>query len=256
MITIIVMPNHHKRYENGIEVSHDYVPRQIKLEYSEDGINVDITIFPTLTTKHAVLVKQTKDALYYKGGHTSTDALYEYVAHLRPDNTIGMFTLTRIDKGITIEYIEDLIMFTEKEQSVVLQCIWQLFKTSPSIEECEYVEKITQGWQSKENCKLHPILLHFIAADMTDQRYMNYKWIICAISEDPWESFNYVSSFPDEKKQYFKGLVLNIIDHYGDPNFKTRMAVTLFEHTDIAFDFRVVNPVYDDCDGTINYRLI
>ncbi|MBR1808192.1 MAG: hypothetical protein IJ776_02240 [Paludibacteraceae bacterium] len=57
----------HKRFENGKEVSHDFVPRRANFEYDFTGENVVISIIPTLSPKRARLVRQDGITLYYVG---------------------------------------------------------------------------------------------------------------------------------------------------------------------------------------------
>ncbi|MBE6232514.1 MAG: hypothetical protein E7117_09155 [Bacteroidales bacterium] len=92
----------HKRFERGIEVSHDCVPRRANFEYDWSGNNVVISIMPTLSAKRARLIRQDGFTLYYQG----EDPDYRFVLECWPDNgTIKRFSVFRDDIGVEIRYL-------------------------------------------------------------------------------------------------------------------------------------------------------
>jgi hypothetical protein len=96
--------NSHKRIEGGKVVSHDFVARRANLQYDFTGENVVITIIPTLSAKHARLVKQVGFTLYYIGD----DPDYRFEVECWPDNgTIKRLSVFRDDTGVEYQYISD-----------------------------------------------------------------------------------------------------------------------------------------------------
>ena len=94
----------HKRFERGVQVSFDHVPRQVNLDYDITGNNVVISIIPTLSPKHAHLVRQDFFTLYYIGD----DPDYRFEIECWPDNgTIKRLSVFRDDMGVEIQYISD-----------------------------------------------------------------------------------------------------------------------------------------------------
>jgi hypothetical protein len=94
----------HKRIQNGVVVSHDYVARRANFVYDPTGSVVDITIIPTLSTKRAYLIRQDGFTLYYRG----EDPDYRFELECWPDNgTIKRFSVFRDDTGIEYRYISD-----------------------------------------------------------------------------------------------------------------------------------------------------
>ena len=55
----------HKRFERGVQVSFDHVPRRANLDYDTTGNQVVISIIPTLSPKRAFLVRQEYFTLYF-----------------------------------------------------------------------------------------------------------------------------------------------------------------------------------------------
>lgn len=94
--------NSHKRIQNGVVVSHDYVDRCANLDYDVTGNNVVISIIPTLSPKHARLVKQVGFTLYYVG----LDSDFSFEIECWPDNgTIKRLSVIRHDKNLEIQYL-------------------------------------------------------------------------------------------------------------------------------------------------------
>lgn len=92
----------HQRFENGVLVSNDAVPRRANFEYDASGNNVVITIIPTLSAKRATLVKQVGFTLYYQG----EDSRFRFEMECWPDNgTIKRFSVFRVDANVEIRYI-------------------------------------------------------------------------------------------------------------------------------------------------------
>lgn len=98
-----VFPSH-QRYQNGVLVSEDKVPRRVNFNYDTTGNNVEIEIIPTLSPKRAQLTRQDRFTLYYTG----TDPDYRFVLECWPDNgTIKRFSVFRDDIGVEYRYISD-----------------------------------------------------------------------------------------------------------------------------------------------------
>ncbi|MBQ7420858.1 MAG: hypothetical protein IJV27_01735 [Prevotella sp.] len=94
----------HKRIQNGVVVSHDYVPRRANFVYAPTGSVVDISIIPTLSTKRAYLIRQDEFTLYYRG----EDPDYRFEIECWPDNgTIKRFSVFRDDTGIEYRYLSN-----------------------------------------------------------------------------------------------------------------------------------------------------
>ncbi len=94
----------HKRVQNGVVISHDYVPRRANFVYDPTGSIVDIAIIPTLSTKRAYLVRQDGFTLYYRG----EDPDYRFEIECWPDNgTIKRFSVYRDDTGIEYRYLSN-----------------------------------------------------------------------------------------------------------------------------------------------------
>ena len=84
MPTIHFQSSNHKRLERGMQVSHDFVPRFIQLEYSPNGALLTISILPTLSPKQAMLVNDNGSVLTYEG----LDPDYRFEIETKVDNTI------------------------------------------------------------------------------------------------------------------------------------------------------------------------
>ncbi len=104
MPTITHVFSEHKRFERGVEVSHDFVQRRANLNYDATGNNVVISIMPTLSPKRAYLVKQVGFTLFYKG----EDPDYRFEVECWADNgTIKRLSVFRDDMNVEIRYISD-----------------------------------------------------------------------------------------------------------------------------------------------------
>lgn len=94
----------HKRIQNGLVVSHDFVPRRANLEYDFTGRRLTITIIPTLSPKTATLYRDSNNVLYYRGD----DPNYRFEIETWPDNnTIKRLSVIREDRNLEIRYISD-----------------------------------------------------------------------------------------------------------------------------------------------------
>lgn len=102
MPTIRFQSSNHKRFENGSLVSHDYVPRFIQLDYSQNGIMLTISIIPTLSPKQAVFASDSGSKLVYKG----LDSDYRFEVETKQDNTIRLVSLFRLDRNLELQYLE------------------------------------------------------------------------------------------------------------------------------------------------------
>lgn len=94
----------HKRIQNGLVVSHDFVPRQAILDYDWSGRKLVISIIPTLSPKPATLVRDSGNVLYYEG----YDPDYQFEIETWPDNnTIKRLSVIRVDRNLEIQYLSD-----------------------------------------------------------------------------------------------------------------------------------------------------
>ena len=102
MPTIHFQSSNHKRFEHEIQVSHDYVPRFVQLEYSPNGAILTISIMPTLSPKQAMFVKDSGNVLVYKG----IDPDYRFEVETKVDNTIRRISVFRLDRNLELRYFE------------------------------------------------------------------------------------------------------------------------------------------------------
>ncbi|MBR2260853.1 MAG: hypothetical protein IJ916_04040 [Paludibacteraceae bacterium] len=101
-MTIKYVSTNHMRIENGVTVSHDYVPRYIILNYDMTGRVLSISIYPSLTDKKAVLVRDSNNVLYYQGD----DPDFRFEVETWPDNnTIKRVSVVRVDRNLEIRYL-------------------------------------------------------------------------------------------------------------------------------------------------------
>lgn len=100
MPTINFQSTNHKRYENGVCVSHDFVPRYIKLDYSSNGALLTISVLPTLSPKQAVFAGDDGSILIYKG----IDPDYRFEVETKADNTIYRVSVFRLDRNLELRY--------------------------------------------------------------------------------------------------------------------------------------------------------
>ena len=104
MPTVTHLFQSHKRIQNGVVVSHDFVPRRANLEYDFTGRRVLVSIIPTLTPKAATLYKDSNNVLYYRGD----DPDYRFELETWPDNnTIKRLSVIREDRDLEIQYLSD-----------------------------------------------------------------------------------------------------------------------------------------------------
>lgn len=104
MPTVTHLFNSHKRIENGIVVSHDFVLRRANLVYDITGRRINICIIPTLTPKSATLYKDDGTTLYYQGD----DPDFRFEIETWPDNkTIKRLSVIRMDRNLEIQYLSD-----------------------------------------------------------------------------------------------------------------------------------------------------
>ncbi|MGM9746584.1 MAG: hypothetical protein ACI30H_06475 [Paludibacteraceae bacterium] len=104
MPTITHLFESHKRIQNGVLISHDYVQRCAILEYDSTGRNVIISIMPTLSPKEAHFVKDENNILYYQGN----DPDYRFAIETWSDNnTIKRLSIFRDDINLEIQYLSN-----------------------------------------------------------------------------------------------------------------------------------------------------
>lgn len=90
----------HKRYENGIQQTHDFVSRLIQLDYSSNGKSLTISIVPTLTPKSAKFYKDSNNVLYYIGDDTD----YEFEVETDAFNEIKRVSVIRTDRNLELRF--------------------------------------------------------------------------------------------------------------------------------------------------------
>ncbi len=89
------------RFENGIMVSHDFVPRYITLKYDDFGRRMTISIAPSLSEKVSIAYKDSDNVLYYRG----VDPDYRFEVETWPDNnTVRRVSVIRVDRNLEIRY--------------------------------------------------------------------------------------------------------------------------------------------------------
>lgn len=94
----------HQRFERGMLVSTNEVPRCAIFEYDLTGTRLVVAVMPTLSPKRASLVRQDGFCLYYQG----EDPDYRFVLECWQDNgTIKRFSVFRDDIGVEYRYISD-----------------------------------------------------------------------------------------------------------------------------------------------------
>lgn len=116
MPTITFVSHRHERYEHGQMVSNDRVLRGVQLEYSLNGLCVDITVHileqvgnsfrpitTRLRTKRAFFEKDSGSVLEYKG----EDSDYRFEVQTKWDNTIRRVSVIRNDTGVEIRYFDE-----------------------------------------------------------------------------------------------------------------------------------------------------
>ena len=100
MPVIYFQSSNHKRLQNGVQVSHDFVPRHIKLDYSANGMQVYVSITPTLSAKLATFQHDLNSTLVYVG----EDRDYRFEIETKPNNEIKRVSVIRVDRNIELIY--------------------------------------------------------------------------------------------------------------------------------------------------------
>ena len=92
----------HNRYENGKLIISSNALRKISVNISEDMKNAQFNISETLSNKEANLISAEGKKYVYIG--TDPDYLFEFT--LDSYNNIELFSITRTDKNLKIDYLE------------------------------------------------------------------------------------------------------------------------------------------------------
>lgn len=100
MPTIQFQSSNHKRFENGVQVSHDFVPRIIQLQYSDNGLKMTISIIPTLSPKPATFQRDANNTLYYIGD----DPDYRFEVETGFNNETKRVSVIRLDRNIELKF--------------------------------------------------------------------------------------------------------------------------------------------------------
>ncbi len=101
MPTIQFQSTNHKRFENGVQLTHDFVPRIIQLQYSDDGLRLVISIIPTLSPKEAFFQKDTGNTLFYIGD----DEDYRFEVETKQNNEIKRVSVIRVDRNLELKFL-------------------------------------------------------------------------------------------------------------------------------------------------------
>lgn len=137
---------------------------------------------------------------------------------------------------------------TEQEQSAVLQCIWQVLAANPTPFENDYIQNhLLNGWSCIANVDMS------MAIFMSIQLGCEVKpWVMVAVQQDPYESFNLLKGLNSEKKTFVKSIILDLIEHGGRYSQRAPYAHTLFENCEIPFSVKPRIFV----DGHIENRIV
>jgi hypothetical protein len=100
MKTIQFQSTNHKRYENGVQLTHDFVPRLIDLKYSDNGLRLTISILPTLSPKTATFQKDSNNTLFYTGDDTD----FKFEVQTKSNNEIKRISVIRTDRNLELKY--------------------------------------------------------------------------------------------------------------------------------------------------------
>lgn len=101
MPTIQFQSTNHKRYENGVQLTHDFVPRIIQLQYSDNGLRLVISIIPTLSPKGATFQKDINSTLFYVGD----DNDYRFEVETGYNNQIKRVSVIRVDRNLELKFL-------------------------------------------------------------------------------------------------------------------------------------------------------
>ncbi len=100
MPTIQFQSTNHKRFENGVQLTHDFVPRTIQLQYSDNGLQLVISIIPTLTPKGATFQKDVNSTLFYIGDDTD----YRFEVETGANNETKRVSVIRVDRNLELKF--------------------------------------------------------------------------------------------------------------------------------------------------------
>lgn len=92
--------SNHKRIENRMQMSHDYVPRLVILDYTNNGHTVEVSVIPSLTPKLARLIRDVNNVLYYEGA----DPDYRFEVETDSRNEIIRVSVIRTDRNLELKY--------------------------------------------------------------------------------------------------------------------------------------------------------
>ena len=126
-------------------------------------------------------------------------------------------------------------VFSELEKKSILQCFWQLLSAKPSQKEIAFIDKLIANWNLTED---------------------NGEWVVIAIQQNPFESFDVVAQMSEEKRKEFKKMVVKIVECEGNNYLKTRVAATLFEKTNIPYAIKARNLLYGEDIGKGMYEIL
>lgn len=121
-----------------------------------------------------------------------------------------------------------------QEQSAVLQCIWQVLAANPTPFENEYIQSnLLKGWSCLENVDME------MASLMSLQLGCEVKpWVMVAIQQDPYESFDVLRGLSQDNKMFVKSVVIDLIEHGGRYSQRAPYVHSLFENCEIPFSVK------------------
>lgn len=100
MPTIQFQSTNHKRYENGVQLTQDFVPRLIQLQYSDNGLRLVISVIPTLSPKGATFQKDINNTLFYIGDDTD----YRFEVETGYNNETKRVSVIRVDRNLELRF--------------------------------------------------------------------------------------------------------------------------------------------------------
>lgn len=92
----------HKRYENGIQLTHDFVPRLIQLQYSDDAVRVIISVIPTLSPKGATFQKY--NHINNVATYVGDDPDFRFEVEADSNSVIKRVSVIRTDRNLELKY--------------------------------------------------------------------------------------------------------------------------------------------------------
>ena len=83
-----------------MQLTHDFVPRTILLQYSDNGLRLNISVIHTLSPKGATFLKDVNNTLYYSGD----DVDYRFEVETGYNNEVKRVSVIRVDRNLELRY--------------------------------------------------------------------------------------------------------------------------------------------------------